>query len=339
MKIESLLTWQDMQETPELLEKFSEGAEQRLRGRALKAKDESVYMLGRGSSDNATIFAKYVWEKYAGVRTDFIRPHSVFEAKKPLTFRKKVVWAYSQSGKSTDIIECLKKLQSWGAAGVAVTNEPDLKNNPLARAARHHILLSESKERGVAATKTFALQLWLGLWTAQVWSGCFSGAQFGNCVKLLRQYLRRPNAGCDKERFGYWKDLAEAPVVAFVGRGTLSAVAADAALKFRELAEVHAASYSAAEFLHGPLGAHGPKDLVLLLSPSKDKLPQDLRQVSDALKARGTVHRVIAPFGGTAPFNALLTDIELKIAALRLGLEKGLEPDRPRLLNKVTPTI
>ena len=130
----------------------------------------------------------------------------------------------------------------------------------------------------------------------------------------------------------------KAPVIAFVGRGPLSAVAEDSALKFREMAGVHAAAYSAAEFLHGPIGAHGPKDLVFLLAPS-GRLPDDIRKVCAALKERSTVHHIITPHAGKPPFNCLLTDIELKIAALRLALEKGLNPDCPRGLKKVTKTI
>ena len=136
-----------------------------------------------------------------------------------------------------------------------------------------------------------------------------------------------------------WEDMKKAPVIAFVGRGVYSAVAADNALKFREMAGVHSAAYSAAEFLHGPIGAHKEKDLVILLSPSCDKLPDDLERVKKALKERGTVHHVLSPGKGVFPFNALLTDVTLKTAALKLALEKGLDPDRPAGLKKVKETI
>ena len=127
MKPQDTLTYKDIIEIPELLEEFSRRAP-KLGAAALKSKDGAVYLAGRGSSGNATLFAKYIWEVYSGVITNFIHPHSIFEARVPLRFRGQAVWAFSQSGKSEDIVAVLKKLMSWGAKGVAVTNEADLKS-------------------------------------------------------------------------------------------------------------------------------------------------------------------------------------------------------------------
>ena len=139
----------------------------------------------------------------AGVRADFLRPHSVFEAKCPLRFKGKVLWAFSQSGKSTDVARCLEKIVGWGARAVAVTNEPDMAENPIARAACRHILLSSSRERAVAATKTFALQLWLALWTAQVWSGCFREKDFCETARLIKSLLEDSGRFLRKDAFPF----------------------------------------------------------------------------------------------------------------------------------------
>jgi glucosamine--fructose-6-phosphate aminotransferase (isomerizing) len=128
-------------------------------------------------------------------------------------------------------------------------------------------------------------------------------------------------------------------MLALVARGPFYAVAKDAALKFREMAGIHATAYSAADFLHGPVGACGPRDQVLLLAPSSRQVPEDLERVRKALDARGTPHEILAPLGGEAPFNSLLLDMELKLAALALAVEKGLDPDSPKGLRKVTKTI
>ncbi|MDD2772287.1 MAG: SIS domain-containing protein [Elusimicrobiales bacterium] len=336
MKASETLTWKDIHEIPALLEDFSRDAHEKLGGSILKAADESVYLIGRGSSGNATLFAKYVWETYAGVRTDFIHPHAIFEAKLPLNFKDKAVWAFSQSGQSTDVVECLRRMMSWGAKGVAVTNEADPAKNTLAGIADRHILLSSSKETVVAATKSFELQLWLCLWTAQLWAKCFDADDFARTIGITGAMLQSAGGNAN---FAFWPALKKAPVVAFVGRGPMFAVAEDAALKFREMAGVHASAYSAAEFLHGPIGAHGPEDLVLLLSPSREALPPDLEKVRGALDSRGTTHHILSPAGGKPPFNSVVLDTELKLAALHFAVEKGLDPDRPRGLKKVTPTL
>ncbi|MDA8243003.1 MAG: SIS domain-containing protein [Elusimicrobia bacterium] len=332
MRIEETLTFGDIKEVPELLEAFS--ARAGAIGRtALRSADKTVYLVGRGSSGTATLFAKYIWETYAGTITNFIHPHSIFEAKKPLNFKGQAVWAFSQSGRSQDIVACLGRLMKWGAKGVAVTNEDDLKRNPLARLAGRHILLSHSKEVPVAATKSFELQLWAVLWTAQAWARCFAAADFKRTIAAA--------AAAAAENYGGSELVArikKAHMLGFVGRGPFNAVAEDSALKFREMAKAHALGYSAAEFLHGPVGAYTPRDFVFLFSPA-DKLPEDILKVKKALEERGTPYRVIKPGTLKYPFSCIPTDIRMKKLALRLALAKGLNPDNPKGLNKVTQTF
>ena len=334
MKIQDTLTYKDIMSIPALLEEFSLRAP-KLGAAVLKSKDSVVYLAGRGSSGNATLFAKYIWEGYSGVITNFIHPHSIFEARVPLHFKNQAVWAFSQSGKSKDIVAVLRKLMSWGAACVAVTNEADLKANPLASSADTHILLSGSKEIPVAATKSFILQLWAVLWTAQLWSGCFKAKDFSDTISFIREFLA---SGFDPSKAGFWPKLKKAGVIGFVGRGPYNAVADDSALKFREMAKVHALGYSAAEFLHGPVGAYTSKDFVFLFSPASE-LPGDMEKVRLALNDRKTPYCVIAPAKGKFPFNCLLADIEVKLIALHLAIAKGLNPDNPKGLNKVTQTF
>lgn len=333
IKAEDTMTGKDIREIPALLEDFSNRVPS-MKKNFLRSKDNVVYLVGRGSSSNATIFAKYIWEEYTGTVTNFIRPHSIFEARHPLNFKKNVVWAYSQSGKSPDIVECLKKLMSWGANGVAVTNEADVSVNPLAKAAGKNILLSKSPELPVAATKSFILQLWTALWVAQIWNACFKEKDFTNTIKIIRELVNTEFSTIGKE---YLSKLKKAGMIGFIGRGTYNAVAADAALKFREMSRTHAVGYSAADFLHGPVGSYTKKDFVFLLSPSK-KTPEDLIRVQKALDLRGVSYATIFEPDGKAPFSRLITDIRLKIIALNLSLAKGLNPDAPKGLAKVTKT-
>ncbi len=332
MKIQDTLTYGDIAEAPALLEEFSARA-MTLGKLALRSRDKTVYLVGRGSSGTATLFAKYIWEGYAGTITNFIHPHSIFEARQPLNFKGQAVWAFSQSGRSHDITACLEKLIKWGARGVAVTNEADLKNNPLARLAGRHILLSNSKEVPVAATKSFELQLWAVLWTAQAWSRCFAAADFKKTITAAREAVA--------DNYGGESLLArikKAPMLGFVGRGPFNAVAEDSALKFREMAKAHALGYSAAEFLHGPVGAYTARDLVFLFTPS-DKLPEDILKVKKALDERGTRYEIVGPGELKFPFSCIPVDIRMKMLALRLSLSKGLNPDNPKGLNKVTQTF
>jgi glucosamine--fructose-6-phosphate aminotransferase (isomerizing) len=332
MNLKSTLTYGDIAEIPVLLEQFSLRAGS-LGKLALRSKEKSVYLVGRGSSGTATLFAKYIWETCAGTITNFIHPHSIFEAKKPLNFKGQAVWAFSQSGRSQDITACLARLMKWGAKAVAVTNEADLANNPLARLAGRHILLSDSKEVPVAATKSFELQLWAVLWTAQAWSRCFSPKDFKAAVAAARGAVLKIN-GQD----ALLRRVRKAHMLGFVGRGAFNAVAEDSALKFREMAKAHALGYSAAEFLHGPVGAYTKNDLVFLFTPS-DKLPEDIVKVKKALDERGTPYEIVRPGKLKFPFSCIPVDISMKLLALRLALSKGLNPDNPKGLKKVTQTF
>lgn len=333
IRAEETLTGKDIKEIPDLLEDFSSRVPQ-MKDYFIRPESRVVYLLGRGSSSNATLFAKYIFEEYTGTITSFIRPHSIFEAKLPLNFKDSVVWAYSQSGRSPDIVECLRKLVSWGATGVAVTNEADISVNPLAQAAGRNILLSKSPELPVAATKSFILQLWVALWAAQTWNKCFDEKDFEDTVKIIRKLTERDFRETGSEYVG---NLRNAGMIGFIGRGTYNAVAADSALKFREMARTHAVGYSAADFLHGPVGAYTENDFVFLLSPSAE-IPDDLVRVQKALELRGVRYAVLYEPEGKNPFSRLVTDIRLKITALDLAIAKGLNPDAPKGLAKVTET-
>lgn len=334
IKPEDTLTGKDIKEIPDLLEDFSRRVPE-MKKNFIRPDSRILYFLGRGSSSNATLFAKYIFEEYTGTICSFVRPHSIFEARQPLNFKNSAVWAYSQSGKSPDIVECLKKLISWGAEGVAVTNEADLSKNPLAQTAGRHILLSKSPELPVAATKSFILQLWTALWVAHCWSGCFDEDYFKETIDIIREAV-----GMDFSLVGrdYLENLLNAGMIGFVGRGTYNAVAADSALKFREMCRSHAVGYSAADFLHGPVGAYSEKDFVFLLSPHAE-LAEDLMRVRQALDLRGVKYAVLHEPKGKSPFTRLVMDIRLKITAINLSLAKGLNPDAPKGLAKVTETM
>ncbi|PIS48025.1 MAG: hypothetical protein COT17_00330 [Elusimicrobia bacterium CG08_land_8_20_14_0_20_51_18] len=332
MDYKSTLTYKDILEIPGLLRKFDAGVKDFGK---LKSADNEVFVLGRGSSGNATTFAKYVWEIYCGVITNFIHPYSVFNAVKRLDFRNKVLWSYSQSGKSRDIVECSKKIKKFGARVVAVTNEPDPKKNELAAISDFHILLSRSREIPVAATKSFALQLWLALRAAQKWGASFPEKRFADAIKEVEKVISSFERIYKAEKFR--EAIKRAKIIGFVGRGPFNAVAEDSALKFREMAFKHAAGYSAAEFLHGPIGAYGKNDLVLILS-GEGKLTEDLVKVRNKLEERGTRYKVIKPFPGAYPFNSLATDVFIKLLALKFACDNGVNPDAPKGLSKVTQT-
>ena len=139
-----------------------------------------------------------------------------------------------------------------------------------------------------------------------------------------------------------------------IGRGFGYATAREWALKLKELAHVVADPYSAADFQHGPLALIDPDDPVLLVAPSGAALPDLLSlgtRLRDALDARllvisdSAAARALAAPGlaMTAPsvpeaVSPIVTIVPAQLFALHLALARGLDPDRPRHIAKVTST-
>jgi len=332
MDYRKTLTYSDLIEIPELLKNFKIDVNFKL----FSLMKNEVFLLGRGSSGNATIFAKYIWEMYCGIISNFIHPYSVFNARKKLNFKDKILFSFSQSGKSPDIVKCSSIIKKYGAKIIAVTNEADLSKNKLARISDFHILLSNSKEIPVAATKSFILQLWLVFKIAKKLGADFSQKNFNLAILNIEKLIKDFDSIYEKENF--YEILKNHNMVAFVGRGPFNAIAEDSALKLREIASKHSAGYSAAEFLHGPIGAYGKKDLVFLLSGDR-KLTEDLLRVKNKLEERQTPLKIIYPFYNDYPFNALITDIFIKLVAVKFASSIGINPDIPKGLSKVTFTI
>jgi len=330
MDYKSSITYRDISEIPELLSNFKLNLNNKM---FLKYKE--VFLLGRGSSGNATLFAKYIWEMYCGVISNIIHPFSIFNLKKNLDFKNKLLFSFSQSGRSSDIVKCSKLIKSMGAKITAITNENDLSNNELAKISDFHILLSNSKEIPVAATKSFHLQLWFVLKMANLWGAGFEESSFNKTVKNIIYII--DNFETIYKNYDI-KSAFKSNIIAFVGRGPYNAIAEDSALKFREIAAIHSLGYSAAEFLHGPVGAYRKGDFIFLLSRSK-KLTPDLVLVENKLKEKKINYAVFHPFSNNYPFNSLEIDVLTKIIALKFSVLKGLNPDNPKGLTKITYTI
>ncbi|MGC8866876.1 MAG: SIS domain-containing protein [Elusimicrobiales bacterium] len=324
-------TYKDILEIPALLRKFDEINSSLP---SFLKKNDEFFLIGRGSSGNATLFAKYIWESYCGKISNIVHPFSIFNLKKNFNMKGRTVFSFSQSGRSYDVVECTKRLKKMGANIVAVTNEPNLKKNTLASISDFHILLSNSPEIPVAATKSFLLQLWAILRISNFLGSGFPQTRFKKSIEEIEWVIKNFERiiKLDTEM------LIRSRVVGFIGRGPFNAICEDAALKFREMAQLQTLAYSAAEFLHGPIGAFTKRDYVVILSRGK-KLTDDLKLVSDKLSIRKVCWCAVKPFSDNYPFNTLAVDVFMKLVALYVSVKKGLNPDNPVGLSKITYTF
>jgi glucosamine--fructose-6-phosphate aminotransferase (isomerizing) len=222
---------------------------------------------------------------------------------------------------------------------VAVTNDPD---SPLARAASVHVALGAGEEQAVPATKTFTAQLAAMALVAEALGPVpFGAADWERLPGAVEEVLADP---APAERAAALLDGAEE--LACVGRGYLMCVALEAALKLREAAGVRAEGWSAADFRHGPLTVSGPGLPTLALSAT-GPAAADMAALAEQLTAAGGPVLLMSddanasipfPSGLAEPLAAILATVRAQELALALALRRGVDPDRPPGLAKVTRT-
>lgn len=327
-----------------LLERNREAA-QKLAG-AIRERDPKFAMtVARGTSDHASNFLKYALETQLGLVTASAIPSSVtiYGAKPRL--EGALVVAISQSGQSPDVVGMLKAAREAGALTVAIVNAPE---SPLEATAEFVLPMHAGPELAVAATKTFVSSLVAPL---QVIAALSPGRELelalsGLSARLTQALEIEAIAHDRAERYRY----AEAVVT--LARGAHFPMALEMALKLKETCRLHAEAFSAAEFAHGPIILAGD-GLPILAFQSRDAAAAGTIELYNDLTARGAELvlvgdtsvdvrasvRLETPATGhflTDPVAAILASY---LFAGHLSLARGLDPDAPRSLSKVTKTL
>ncbi|MEZ5912705.1 MAG: SIS domain-containing protein [Paracoccaceae bacterium] len=296
--------------------------------------------IARGSSDHAATFLQYASALLLGVPVASLAPSvaSVFGVTPRLA--RAGCMAISQSGQSPDIVAMTAAARRTGALTLALTND---LGSPLAAAADHAIDICAGPERSVAATKTFVTSAVAALAVLAEWAG---DDRLQAALAVLPDALRVA-ASCDWPEFR--QALAGRNSLYVLGRGPGLAISNEAALKFKETCQIHAESYSSAEVLHGPVSIVEPGFPVLALA-NRDAAESALVSVADNLADRGAAVFATSALAGRArridfvPTGHGLTDplslvVSFYAMVERLAVERGVNPDAPRHLKKVTETL
>ncbi|WP_421693564.1 SIS domain-containing protein [Aestuariivirga sp.] len=288
----------------------------------------------RGSSDHAAGFFKYFCEIVEGVPCASLGASVVSVYGGRLKARGAMCLTISQSGQSPDVLAVQEAAREAGALSVALVNVAD---SPAARNADICLALHAGDERSVAATKSFIVSCAAAAAIVAHWS---KDADLLAAVARLPETLKAA-AGLRWPGFGAF--AAESSSMFVLGRGTGFPMALEAALKLKETCAIHAEAYSVAEVMHGPWELMEEGFPVLVLSPD-DAARANTAEAVAKMRAAGADVRVV---GGGLPFapsgHPLLDPLSmiqtgyLEIEMLARGL--GRDPDRPRLLRKVTETL
>lgn len=299
----------------------------------------AVVTCARGSSDHAATYARYLIEAHTPALTSSAAPSlsSIYDASTDL--RETLFIAISQSGKSPDLLAATDNARARGALTVALCNTADA---PLMQRVDVPVSLHAGGESSVAATKSYIASL-----------SCIAQlvASWTQDLDLSAALARLPTQLAHAWECDWTPGLAsltDAVNLFVVARGFGLAVAQEAALKLKETCGLHAEAFSSAEVKHGPMALVRAGFPVLMFSQD-DETRAGIEQLAAEFAARGAkvllagarargatllpsvvAHPVIEPLLLIQSFYRLAND---------LSLARGLDPDSPPHLQKVTETV
>lgn len=337
---------QEIEEQPAVLESTITAEKDKITriGDFLRSRDiDLIILVARGSSDNAALYGRYLLEVTTGIPVSLSAPSvfTLYGAKMRLS--RAVVIGVSQSGEGSDINYVLESAKAGGAFTLGITNEPD---SAMARLVDETLLIHAGRERSVAATKTY---------TGQMLHFVLLANALGD--KRL-EYNRIPdfvNASLElkvkvEEAIQRYVFMDNCVVV---GRGMNYGNAYELALKLMETCYVVAERFSSADFFHGPLAIVERRFPVMLFAPSGVTKPGSLELIKRLKELEADCLSITndADVAAQSPLSLQLSAemdellspipfiVPAQIFAALLSEAKGLDPDAPRSLSKVTKTI
>lgn len=309
-------------------------------GAHLRAMDpRSVVTCARGSSDHAATFAKYLIETRAGVLTSSAAPSvsSVYAAQPNMN--NALFIAISQSGKSPDLLSAAQRARQSGARVLSLVNVED---SPLARMSDDVIGLCAGAETSVAASKSYLASLTAIVHLVAAWTESDELSTALNSAPALMESAWMLDWSSLVPR------LAAVEHLYVVGRGFGLGLAQEAALKLKETCRIHAEAVSAAEIWHGPMAVIRPGFPVLVFAQG-DQTKASVQTLTDALISRGadvmlagaehSQAHVVPTLDADPVIQPLLIAQSFYRFVNALALAKGLDPDKPPHLSKVTETL
>lgn len=334
----------EIKSQPDVLLKCFDENEARTELLAKKLVDKSckhVIMVARGSSDNACMLFKYLFEAKVGKPVVFFHPSVITMYRSKYDFSSSVVIGVSQSGQAADCLAVMEEAKAQGAFVAAITNFED---SPMAKNADLHLFMNVGLEKSVAATKTMTAEMTLlSEVVAKAADEKLSAEEFKLAAETV--ILNEAQADAIAEKLV----LCDQAIV--LSRGESLSAADEIALKLQETCYVNARPYAISDFYHGPFALASEKIPFILIS-TDDNTREDSVKMTEKLKGVGAKVYVISndekllslsdggiKVGKASEYSdSVAAVIAGQLIALKLSGKKGLNPDCPRGLNKVTIT-
>ena len=290
-----------------------------------------VMIVGRGSSDHAGVFAKYLIEIETGTPTFAAAPSVSSVYGRKLKLDGGLVIVISQSGRSPDILAQARMAKEAGAYTVALVND---ESAPIKDIVDQVLPLKAGPEKAVAATKSYLATLSAILQLVANWT---EDAELLAAVDALPETLR---AAVDSDVQLRPEDLAAVKNLVVLGRGPGYGITRELALKLKEVCNIHAESFSSAEFLHGPVTLVEQQLTVVNVPIEDESFQAHSEQIADIVRRGGTLVNLHVPSKGVHPRVAPLALLQrFYIDVAHVAVSRGINPDEPAGLKKVTQTV
>lgn len=313
-----------------------------------------AYVTGRGTSENALLFFRYLIGIKLGLAVDISSPSIITVYNSTMKYENALVIAVSQSGEAQDGIEVIKQANKNGALTIAVTN---FKDSPLAKEAKYHLYLNCDREVSLAATKTFSAQLFT------LSHLVYSLSNDDESLKTLSEvpkYIIKSFEELEKASDHLSESIKDVKDGFVITRGLTLSLAEETRVKMSETCYMRLQSFSSVSFYHGPLAMvdKGTFALIIASKIGPKNCNNKFRNVSfkeciDKLTALGSDVHVLTDNSElinenvegylfksvlSEEFMIFIFTIVIQLATLKCSIKKGLDPDTPRSLKKVTLT-
>jgi glutamine---fructose-6-phosphate transaminase (isomerizing) len=301
-----------------------------------------VLFVARGSSDHAAMYGQYLVSTRTGMLATSASPSVMTLYRAEIDLRDVLVVGVSQSGETTEIVDTIAWSRQCGAKTIAITNR---ENSTLASAVDTAIITHAGAELAVPATKT---------WSAQMVSMLILAAGLGarDLVTEAQVIPDEMSRLLSTDVSALVATLTDVQALMVTSRGYTAATALEIALKLKEACYISAQGASSADLEHGPLAVLGPDVPALIVAPSSGP------SLAGLLAVAGKAHQAGSPVlllggddqlqaaadvaaGGTAVSEVIapvVLGVPGQLLTEQLARARGINPDAPRSLSKVTQT-
>ena len=304
-----------------------------------KKKFKFIVTIARGSSDCAALFGSYIFAKYLGLPTYSMPPSIITLENSKFDFSSALVIVISQSGISKDLIECEENVRKMGGRTLIITNNT---NSPMINKSHYFFNMNADKEKSIAATKTFVLTL-LVLLKFTFYSA--SNKKITSLIDELGEQLIQDS----KNQWNAESVDSKISTGFILSRGVGFALTNEISLKFKELCQEQIEPFSSAEVMHGPrsLIQNSFKLFILSINDESGKTVQkdskELMKFTNLSYEISFKKNINSNFFYSCFKSSELDPIVIMTKfypwIVKYSFKKGLDPDNPRYLTKITQTF